>query len=168
MLGIINKIDKLTELTNALPDNTYIFATVSIDKNKATFNVNVGYTDLHLSKLIDIFNNRPESKMIFSVRSSKEYYATGAYPTDHQVKELVKGIHKECRVFYQEPWPAEVPNFNLEDTIVLRFGYNEGCTFDKACAANTVFDMKCKNGSGVLLISKEGNIVLENRIPVLI
>ena len=169
MLGIINKISKLTKLINALPDNTYVFSTINIVKNKAIFNVNVGYEDRHLPKLVSIFNNRPETKMILSVRSSKEHFTEcGAYPTDHQVKELIKGIDKECKVFYQEPWPAAVPNFNLKDTLVLRFGYDEGTDFDKACATKTSFDIKYKNGSGVLLLSKEGSTVLDNRIPVLI
>lgn len=168
MLGTINNLKALTSLTSTLPDNTYVLSTITVKQNIATFNVNTGYKDKHLPKLLEVFNNKPQSKMIISVRGEKEHFTDGAYPNTYQLNKLIEGIDKVCKVFYQEPWPAIVPNFNTEDTVVLRFGYDEGSSFDKACANKTNFDIKNKNGSAILLISKDDNVVVENKVPVLI
>jgi hypothetical protein len=38
--------------------------------------------------------------------------------------------NKNIVLFNQEPWPNEVPNFS-DSNLVIRFGFDEGCKFDK-------------------------------------
>jgi len=60
----------------------------------------------------------------------------------------------EVQEFYQQPWPASVPAFNLpKDTFILRFGYDEGCQIDKFAVRKDEFDLDI-DYNGIVMLTR--------------
>ena len=58
--------------------------------------------------------------------------------------------------------PTPVPNFK-SDSVVFRFGYDEGCEYDKMCAHNPIHNVEENDGTYYYLISKNNIVKLESK-----
>lgn len=138
------------ENVTSLSDNLYIFSQVEVKNNKAKFSINKDVSDSIINLLISYINNSTFNNIKFVCRSDKEPFSK-SYPTKKQIQNIVQTCKKTNRIFYQEPWPNKVPNFS-EDSLVIRFGYDEGHTFDKSCADGKLVDFKKQDGSYYYLV----------------
>ena len=77
------------------------------------------------------------------------------------LKKIKREIKKELTVFYQNPYPYNVPNFNNNLT-VIRFGYDNGCLLDRMCVSQPKVDTtNLEEGSHYYLISKNKTIYIK-------
>lgn len=79
--------------------------------------------------------------VVFVCRSEKEWNFN-KYPKDKQMNIIESDCNKKFTIFYQDPWPSSVPNFDSNKSII-RFGYDEGCKLDKM--SNTWIDLQVFN-----------------------
>lgn len=115
-----------------LEANEYVVVRVKPIEGKAKVEVNTTLSEREVEQIIRMVNNLPYDRVVLVCRSNREHY-TNEVPTSLQVEEMSSSIDKTVKVFYQEPWPASVPTFNSSNA-VIRFGFNEGCAFDRLVA----------------------------------
>ena len=63
-----------------------------------------------------------------------------------------KHLKTKSVVFYQDPWPEPVPKFN---SLVLRFGFDQGCELDKLLVEEPTYTSNLPNGDQYLLVSNK-------------
>jgi len=68
---------------------------------------------------------------------------------------------RDIRIFYQNPWPDKVPTFSKNKT-VIRFGYDEGCGFDKL-TLNKKIKYNYKEGEYFYLVNCNKIIELKSK-----
>tara|TARA_B100001564_G_scaffold359178_1_gene379984 strand:+ start:4076 stop:4510 length:435 start_codon:yes stop_codon:yes gene_type:complete len=79
----------------------------------------------YIEKIAEFVNNNIYNRVVLIVRSKSEPH-TEEYPPLDLMDTLVEKINKETHIFYQDPWPTEVPNFiEDKDTMFLQLGFNE-------------------------------------------
>lgn len=129
-LGTIS-MEEVEEIQQ-LQINEYVVIRVKPVEGKAKIDVNTTLSRGEVEQIIKMVNNLPYDRVVLVCRSSREHY-TNEVPTSLQIEEMSSSIDKVVKVFYQEPWPASVPTFNSSNA-VIRFGFNEGCAFDRLVA----------------------------------
>ena len=81
-------------------------------------------------------NENTYSSVVLICRSEKEPQRTDSYPSSILTDQLVNQIKKDTYLFYQNPWPEPVPNFDDSDTMYVQLGYDEGTEFHKSKTIN--------------------------------
>lgn len=110
-----------------LDSNLYIFCKIQILNNEINILVN---SDIPTSILSSLSSELKSYKNILLVcRTEKEPHYGTNYPPKNIINYLKKEL-RDIRIFYQNPWPDKVPTFSKNKT-VIRFGYDDGCDFDK-------------------------------------
>jgi hypothetical protein len=140
-----------------LQDNLYIVCKVIVDEGMMSLHINSEISNSVVSSIINYIND--EFTDIVMVFRTEEEPHSDSYPTQEQQILLLKGVKVKHKVFYQDPWPSNVPNF-LKDKSVIRFGYDEGCKFDTS-TLNKKIKTKKSNGEYYYLINKNKNIEIE-------
>ena len=125
-------IDK--KIMESIPDNFFVFAMLRQDEvipqpaltpklikaiaefiNKNTYN-----------SVVLIIRN--EDEPIFKVRKAE----SNGYPPSELVTQLKNQINITTHLFYQNPWPEPVPNFDDSDKMYIQLGFDEGNLFHKS------------------------------------
>lgn len=146
--------------TTKLKKGLHVFTVFNVKNGIGKYTINAGLDNKLMPILINKLNRVSNDKITLVVRSSREHYTDGPFPHAGQVKQMIDNVKKEVRVFYQEPWPAPVPNLIRKDTVVIRFGYDEGCQFDKEVATGKEYKTDRKDGSYPLLITHDSEVDL--------
>lgn len=126
---------RATLLTNNLlegfPDKTFTLATVKVLDEGFRFSFN-SIADYSLfDDIANELNQKNFRRTIITARSKQEPF-TNAFPTEKVLNKLTRDLNSSTDVFFQEPWPAKVPDFHLEENdIVLRLGFDEGLDLHK-------------------------------------
>lgn len=154
--GTINTLNTLLE---GKPDNLFVVVKTTIEKGKGKFFINALSPSFVLDKIIDFINESSYKSVILVCRSYKEHYCKPCPPLK-DIDYLEKNINKHTIFFYQDPFPAEVPDFNPEH-LVIRFGFDNGCYLDKKCATDPNFDSDLESGDHYFLISKNKTIYIK-------
>lgn len=150
--------------TTKIPIGVYVYTVLKVEDGIGKYIINDGLTSKVMPLIVNKINIAKPNKITLVVRSSREHYTEGPFPTVGQLDNLVSNIKKEVRVFYQEPWPAEVPDLQVPDSLVIRFGYNEGCEFDKEVASGATIKTDRKNGSYPMLLGKDDSVDLVTKL----
>ena len=140
-------------------DNLFVVVKTTVENGKGKFFINALSPTFVLDKIIEFVNESSYKSVIFVCRSYKEHYCKPC-PPEKDINYLEKNIDKETIFFYQDPFPAEVPNFNSEH-LVIRFGFDNGCHLDKKCAADPEFNSDYESGDYYFLISKNKTIYIK-------
>lgn len=110
--------------------NVYTHTCVIIRDGKIRIQTNAGLDKKAVSVINNFINKSEFENIILSVRTSKEPFSDN-YPSDNLLRQLLNNRNnKNIVLFNQEPWPEPVPNFS-NSNLVIRFGFDEGCEFDK-------------------------------------
>lgn len=140
-----------------LEDNLYIICKVIVEDGMMSLHINSEISNSVVSSIINYVNDSfTDIVMVF--RTEEEPHSN-AYPTQEQQLLLLKGVKVEHKVFYQDPWPSNVPNFSKEKSVV-RFGYDEGCKFDTSTLNKKIKTNK-SDGEYYYLINNNKNIELK-------
>ena len=150
--------------TTKIPNGVYLYTVLKVKDGVGKYIINDGLTRNVMPLIINKVNIAKPNKVTLVVRSSREHYTEGPFPTVSQLENIVTNIKKEVRVFYQEPWPAEVPDLLVPDSLVIRFGYDEGCEFDKEVASRATIKTDRKNGDYPMLIGKNDSVDLVTKL----
>lgn len=134
-------IDNYKKLLKGLPKNLYIFTKVTVKDGKSSHTINADIPDSVMRNLLKHINSSNMEDVVFVCRSEKEWNFN-KYPKDKQMNIIESDCNKKFTIFYQDPWPSSVPNFDSNKTII-RFGYDEGCKLDKM--SNTWIDLQVFN-----------------------
>ncbi len=120
------------ELLDGFPEQTYQFGYVRIQDNKLHFNFNFFTDDNIVENIAKLINDKNYDRVIVVARSNDEPYTINGFPKSDKLDEFTGLINSEVNVFFQEPWPSPVPNFNLNNnSCVVRFGFDEGLKLNK-------------------------------------
>jgi|TARA_A200000159_G_scaffold139286_1_gene140732 hypothetical protein len=140
--------------TSGLKDNLFIVTKVIVKDNKGKFHINTSIPQEIFLSIIDFSLNFDNLK--FVCRANHDDNA--GTPNSNQITLL----RKYGKIFFQDPWPTPVPNFK-SDSVVFRFGYDEGCEYDKMCAHNPIHNVEENDGTYYYLISKNNIVKLESK-----
>lgn len=140
-------------------DNLFVVVKTTVENGKGKFFINTLIPAYILDKIIDFINKSLYQSVVLVCRSHKEQYCKPC-PTINDIEYLKNNINKKTLVFYQDPFPSEVPNFNTNH-LVIRFGFDNGCNLDKECATNPEFDPSFSTGDHYFLISKNKTIYIK-------
>lgn len=153
MNNIFNKLVE-KELLHDFPDNTYQLAVLERRKNKTEISFNSSNNLLSFSKIAEYINSQQYTRVIFVCRSEKEPWAD-SFPSKSELDTLLSKLKCNYNIFYQEPWPTAVPNFNLkEGEKIFRFGFDEGLDINKWSIDSTLDTPVLNEYSEVLLTNK--------------
>jgi hypothetical protein len=110
--------------------NVYTHTCVIIKDGKVNIQTNAGLDKNAIRIIRNFIYVSNYDNIILSVRTDKEPFSSN-YPTSNMIRKLLNSRNnKNIVLFNQEPWPNEVPNFS-DSNLVIRFGFDEGCKFDK-------------------------------------
>lgn len=149
----IDKVIKESKITFNKNKNFYVYSYVDVNDGVGIFNVNNNFEKNVTKKLLEYINKSNYKNVVLICRSEKEQFAE-AFPTSVELEYLQNNIEKELTIFYQEPWPSHVPNFvDDKTTLYIRFGFDEGCEFDKLCVNNPTFKTTQDSGDYFFLLN---------------
>jgi len=157
------KDEYLNNCTTLLKDkskNLYIYVSTTVLSRRYEITVNAKLPNNVLSEISEFINEVESENVVLICRSEKEQY-TQEFPKKEQIEFIKSSTNKNISVFYQNPWPESVPNFMDKDTTFIRFGYDEGCLFDKHIV-DKKFDSNNKDGTNHYLINKNKLVKLKN------
>lgn len=125
------------DINKTYPDYIFSFYFFSCkSKSNYSFAVNDSSIDIDIKSIIKFIDNRKEDNIIFCVRGEMEPF-TNVYPATEILDEIIENSKKNILIYYQEPWPAPIPNFSTDDNaVVIKFGYDEESEIDKSIADN--------------------------------
>jgi len=130
MEKIISKLNNESLLSD-FPENTYQLCLLQKEDNKIRFSFNSTTNLLSYKNAAKYFNSRKYSRVILVCRSPHEPW-TNEFPTKDNLTAFVRTLKCSYDIYYQEPWPSPVPNFNLsKNEVVVRFGFDEGLDINK-------------------------------------
>jgi len=137
MNKIINQLNN-ENLLSDFPDKTYQLCILENVENNLKISFNSSNNSLSYKRAAEYINSRKYSRVILVCRHEKEPWAS-EFPTQKDLSTFIKKLNCKYDIFYQEPWPTPVPNFNLKDTeVVIRFGYDEGLDINKWSIESTL------------------------------
>lgn len=117
-------------LLEDFPEKTYQFGYIRTKENKLQFNFNFFVDDSIIENVAKYLNDKNYTNIVIVARSEKEPF-TNAFPKPNKLEQFVDLIDTNTNLFYQEPWPGVVPNFELDDnSCVVRFGFDEGLSLN--------------------------------------
>jgi len=141
--------------------NVYTHVCVIIKDGMVLIKTNTGLDKNGVDVINNFINKSKFENIILSVRTSKEPFSDN-YPSDTLLRQLLNNRNnKNIVLFNQEPWPEPVPNFS-NSNLVIRFGFDEECKFDKLQLAEPLplseFGIMVGVGSSLIpsLIPKDG------------
>ena len=140
-------------------DNLFVVVKTTVENGKGKFFINALTPTYVLDKIIDFVNKSFYQSVVLVCRSYKEQYCKPCPPVN-DIEYLENNINKKTLVFYQDPFPSEVPNFNTNH-LVIRFGFDNGCNLDKECVSNPEFNSNFSSGDHYFLISKNKTIYIK-------
>ena len=153
-----------------LLNNLYIFVYADVKNKLATYRIN-DYDEFNdysknisqssIKQLVNVINNSTHQKIVLVCRSKDEPY-TQEFPAQLYLDYIKKNSKKNIKVFYQNPLPAKVPNFE-DDYMIIRFGWDSGCEFDNAVGEDKLFDTELSDGSYTLLYNNNKSINLNKK-----
>ena len=153
-------VENLNTLLSNKPDNLYVLCSVEVTENEGKLSVNAPIPVDITYKLCNQLNNFDIDRLVIVCRSSLEQY-TKPFPYPETLKKIKEEVNKEITIFYQNPYPYNVPNFN-NDLTVIRFGYDNGCLLDRMCVSQPkVNTTNLKEGTHYYLISKNKTIYIK-------
>tara|TARA_B100000900_G_C20524662_1_gene693665 strand:- start:208 stop:702 length:495 start_codon:yes stop_codon:yes gene_type:complete len=158
-----NFLNKLVskEISN-LNNNFFIYTYINIEDGVGFLNVNSNFDLFTAYKLSEVINKTDYENVILIARNEKEQFSE-PFPPTQDFKKFIKKLKKNVKVFYQDPWPAKVPSFlDNKNTMIIRFGYDEGCEYDKLCVNNPSFDTTEKEGKYFFLLNKNKSELIHN------
>lgn len=114
---------------------------------------NIEFEEEIFNNICNFLENSKYEKFILICRSNMEPYSE-SYPSKKYLNKI-NNKFKNTIIFYQDPWPVTLPNFtNLDDYLILKFGYDEGNYIDKNFKNVYSYSQK--------ITSKENYILLNN------
>ena len=153
-------VENLNTLLSNKSDNLYVLCSVEVTESVGKLSVNAPIPSNTITKLCKVINNFDIDRLVIVCRSPLEQY-TKPFPYPEALKKIKREIKKELTVFYQNPYPYSVPNFNNNLT-VIRFGYDNGCLLDRMCVSQPKVDTtNLEEGSHYYLISKNKTIYIK-------
>ena len=118
-------------LLKDFPEDTYQFGYIRTKDSKFQFNFNFFVDDTIIENIAKYLNDKNYSSIVIVARSEKEPF-TNAFPKTYKLEQFIDLMDTKTNLFYQEPWPEAVPNFELENnSCVVRFGFDEGLSLNK-------------------------------------
>jgi len=129
MIKIFTDILEKENLFKEIPNNHFLYGQLLVKRTELEFVVQASIRDTTSDSIIKIINNNNYNKVVLSVRHGKEphnFWNPPEYPTEETLTKIKEQTNKEVHLFYQDPWPAKVPNFIDDNTMYIQFGYNEG------------------------------------------
>lgn len=120
------------KIQQSIPDNFFVFA--MIKQNKVVPQPIL--TPIIIKEIVKFINENTYSSVVLICRSEKEPQRTDSYPSSTLIDQLVNQIKKDTYLFYQNPWPEPVPNFDDSNTMYVQLGYDEGSKFHKSKTIN--------------------------------
>lgn len=157
------KEDDLNKFSDLLKDksrNLYIYVSADVDDYQYEFGINFHLPDTILTDIVKFINEAETKNVVLICRSEKEQY-NEEFPKKEQIEFIKSSANKKVSIFYQNPWPESVPNFIDTDTIFIRFGFDEGCLFDKYILGKK-FISNYKNMESYYLLSKDKLVTLRH------
>ena len=153
--NFLDKFISEKKLIKELNNNFFIYTYVNVEDGIASLSVNSDFDRFISHKLSKFINDTKYKNIIVIARSEKEQFSE-PFPLTQELNAFIKKIKKEnVRVFYQDPWPAKVPSFiENENTMIIRFGYDEGCDYDKVCVTTPNFETEERDGNYFFLLNK--------------
>ena len=142
-----------------LLDNLYIYTPVNVKDGLAKYSVNSVINKNSIVELVNVINRESYKKVILVCRSEKEPY-TNEFPAKEYIDYIKENSNKEVKIFYQDPFPASVPNFSNE-YMVIRFGWDSGSEFDKSVSNSHKTDLG--EGTNIILYNKNKQINLNRK-----
>lgn len=118
-------IDK--KIQQSISDNVFVFAMLRQEE----IIPQPALTPILVKSISNFINENTYSSVVLIIRSDKEPYQTG-YPPSELVTQLENEINKDTYLFYQNPWPEAVPNFDDSDTMYVQLGFDESNAFHKS------------------------------------
>lgn len=156
----IDKIIKEKNIKFNRPKNFYVYVYINVENGEGVFNINNNLERNVVEELVDYINEVEYKNVVLICRSEKEQFSE-PFPSISEVKFLKEETNKNVKIFYQEPWPAKVPNFiESDETLFIRFGFDEGCDFDKLCVSSPTFKTKKEDGEYFFLINETNSKLL--------
>ena len=105
------KVENLNTLLSSLEDNQYVLCSIEVTDSKGKLSVNAPIPSDISSKICNEINKFSTDRVILICRSRSEQY-TNPFPYPETLKEIMKAINKKVTIFYQNPYPYNVPKFN--------------------------------------------------------
>lgn len=140
-------------------DNFYSLYKVEHIDSGFQLKSNMEFDDDITYKICDFIEDSEYDKCILICRSKYEPYSD-AYPSEEQVN-IIKNKLKNIIIFYQDPWPVTLPNFtNLDNYLILKFGYDEGNYIDKNFENVYEYSTKITKEEKYILLNNKKNIKL--------
>ena len=125
--------------------------------DRLELDTNLELIDIDLQSVVDYVVSNGYKTILCIMRTKQE--AGLGYDVPHKdtyklFKTKLERQGIEVQEFYQQPWPASVPAFNLpKDTFILRFGYDEGCQIDKFAVRKDEFDLDI-DYNGIVMLTR--------------
>ena len=104
-------VENLNTLLSNKSDNLYVLCSVEVTESVGKLSVNAPIPSNTITKLCKVINNFDIDRLVIVCRSPLEQY-TKPFPYPEALKKIKREIKKELTVFYQNPYPYNVPNFN--------------------------------------------------------
>ncbi len=153
------KVENLNTLLSSLEDNQYVLCSIEVTDSKGKLSVNAPIPTDISSKICNEINKFSTDRVILICRSRSEQY-TNPFPYPETLKEIIKSINKKVTIFYQNPYPSNVPKFN-KNLFTVRFGFDNGCLLDRICVSQPAVEMNCGDGTYYYLISNNKTIYIK-------
>jgi hypothetical protein len=153
----IDKILKEKKISFSKNKNFYVYVYINVENGVGVFNINNNIERTVSLELAKHINKLKYKNVVLICRSDKEQFSE-AFPNSAELNYLENNIKRNVKIFYQEPWPSHVPNF-IEDneTLYIRFGYDEGSEFDKLCVNDSNFKTTQADGEYWFLLNNINN-----------
>lgn len=135
-------------------------------KDRLELDTNLELIDIDLELIVDYVVSKGYKKLLCVMRTKQE--AGLGYDVPHKdtfklFKTKLERQGIEVQEFYQQPWPASVPMFNIsDDTFILRFGYDEGSQIDKFAVRRDEFDLDI-DYNGIVMLTRGDAIEIRIR-----
>ena len=153
----IDKILKEKKIRFSKNKNFYVWVYINIENGVGVFNINNNIERASTLELVKHINKLKYKNVVLICRSDKEQFSE-AFPTSVELDYLKNNIKNNLKIFYQDPWPSHVPNFvKDEETLYIRFGFDEGSEFDKLCVNDSNFKTKQADGEYWFLLNNINN-----------
>lgn len=142
-----------------LLDNLFIYTFAKVKDGLTKYSVNNFSTESSIKELVNVINKENYKKVVLVCRSENEPH-TEQFPKKEYLEYIKENSNKEVKIFYQDPFPASVPNFSNE-YMVIRFGWDSGSEFDKSVSNSHKTDLD--EGTNIILYNKNKQINLNRK-----
>tara|TARA_B100000927_G_scaffold55005_1_gene41996 strand:- start:617 stop:1060 length:444 start_codon:yes stop_codon:yes gene_type:complete len=142
-----------------LLDNLFIYTLAKVNNGLTKYSINSSCTESSIKELVSVINKETYKKVVLVCRSENEPHAE-QFPKKEYIEYIKQNSNKEVKIFYQDPFPSVVPNFSNE-YMVIRFGFDSGCEFDKS--VSEVYKTDLNDGVNTILYNKNKYINLNRK-----